>query len=191
MNTNNGSHPQDSKPINPTFHHSHNIIQSLKAKADAKRSRSEVMADWITETFGSMVFLIANMVWFALWVILNSGVIPSFTPFDPFPFGLLTTIVSLEAILLAIFVLISQNRASKIADLREEVDLHVDIVTEEELTKLLQMVNLLCQKQGIDMSKDADLQTMLQPTNLRKIEETLEQEVIGHKPHVPSPESQP
>jgi uncharacterized membrane protein len=157
---------------------SRKLIQSVKAKADAKRTRSERMADWLTEKFGSMTFLLLNAAWFTVWIILNSGVIPSIRPFDPFPFTFLTMVVSLEAIGLAIVVLMSQNRASKIADLREEVDLQVDTTTEAELTKLLYMVHLLLDKNGIDLSDDEELKEMLQPTDLDKLEEVLEGQVM-------------
>jgi uncharacterized membrane protein len=170
------------KNLQERLHYSRRIIRSLKAKADARRSRAEKIADWLTENFGSMPFLVINFLWFSIWIVINVGLIPGIKPFDPFPFGLLTTIVSLEAIGLAIIVLISQNRAAKIADLREEVDLQVDIITEEEITKLIQMVKLLLEKQGIDLSDDEDLPAMLKPTNVRKIETALEQQVVDqHK----------
>jgi len=157
---------------------SRRIIQSLKAKADAKRTFAEIIADWMTARLGSIYFLIANGVWFTLWIIINVGSVSWITPFDPFPFGLLTTIVSLEAIILAIFVLISQNRASQIDDLREEIDLQVDIITEQELTKLMKMTKTLMGKNGIDVSKDEELQAMLKPANVGKIEKILEKQVL-------------
>jgi uncharacterized membrane protein len=157
---------------------SRKLIQSVKAKADAKRTRSERMADWLTEKFGSMTFLLLNFAWFTIWIILNTGMIAGIQPFDPFPFTFLTMIVSLEAIGLAIVVLMSQNRAAKIAELREEVDLQVDTTTEAELTKLLGMVKLLLEKQGIDFEEDEELKEMLQPTDLDKLEEVLEGQVM-------------
>jgi len=89
----------------------------------------------------------------------------------------LTTIVSLEAIILSIFVLISQNRGSKIDDLREEIDLQVDIITESEVTKLLLLVVRLLQKNGVDISSDKELEEMLKPINEAKIEKSLEKQV--------------
>ncbi len=91
--------------------------------------------------------------------------------------------VSLEAIFLAIIVLISQNRAGLTADLRQEVDLNVDVRTEAEITKLLEMVTLLLKKSGVDVSQDEVLEDMLQPTDLDKIEEALEQQVSGNASH--------
>ena len=105
------------------------IFRSIKAKADAKRTVMERTADWMTSSFGSMTFLSLNVSLFIVWIFVNTGQIGSITPFDPFPFSLLTTIVSLEAIILAIFVLISQNRNSKVDDLREETHLQINLIS--------------------------------------------------------------
>lgn len=158
---------------------SKHIIKALKADADAERTRAEKFADWITTKLGSMTFLVVNVIWFVVWITINAGVIPGVQPFDPFPFSLLTMIVSLEAIALAIIVLISQNRAGQVADLREEVDLQVDIITESEITKVLWIVAQLAEKNGIDLSSDPDLHEMLKPTDTSRIEKTLHEQVIS------------
>jgi uncharacterized membrane protein len=155
------------------------IIQSLKARQDEKRTRAEKIADVMTEICGSIGFLMANIIWFAIWIVINLGLIPGVVAFDPFPFGLLTMIVSLEAIILAIFVLISQNRSSKIADLREEIDLQVDMLTEREITKLMQVVCAIADKVGVDLEADEELQQMLAPAPMNKIEKALEKQVLG------------
>ncbi len=164
--------------IKPQLYSSRRIVKSLKAKADAKRTKFEVLADKLTSLFGSIHFLTLNILIFLVWISINIGVIPTVSPFDPFPFGLLTTIVSLEAIILAILVLISQNRASQVDDLREEIDLQVDIITEQELTKLIHMTSILMEKNGIDLSRDKELQEMIKPTNVDKIEKILERQVL-------------
>jgi uncharacterized membrane protein len=86
------------------------IIHSYKARSDERRTLWERVADTSTAMFGSVTFLSLNTVWFTVWILLNTGVFGN-QAFDPFPFGFLTMIVSLEAIFLAIIVLISQNRA--------------------------------------------------------------------------------
>lgn len=152
-------------------------IKSVKGRADQRRRLSERIADKLTLAFGSMAFLILNIVWFVVWITINVGLIPGIEPFDPFPFSFLTMVVSLEAIALAIIVLMSQNRAAKIADLREEVDLEIDRMAEAELTKVLQLVSLIAERQGHDLSGDHELQEMVQPSDHEKIERALEQEV--------------
>lgn len=153
------------------------VIKSFEAQANRNRSISEKIADTLTARLGSMLFLGANAMWFFFWIVINTGLIPSMKPFDPFPFGLLTMIVSLEAIFLAIIVLISQNRAAKIDDLREEFDLQINTIAEEEVTKIIGLLVLLLKKNGVDVSKDPDLIQMLKPTDTRKIEKSLEKQV--------------
>jgi uncharacterized membrane protein len=135
------------------------------------------MADWMTNAAGSNLFLILNAVWFLAWTLWNTHLIPGIEPFDAFPFGLLTTIVSLEAILLSIFVLMAQNRSARIDQLRQEIDLQVNLIAEDELTKLLCLVSKIAEKQGIDVAGDRDLQAMLAPTNVEKIERVLQRQL--------------
>ena len=98
-------------------------IQSLKKKINLRRKPAEKIADFMTNAFGTVLFLVINAAWFILWIGVNVGLIPGLPVFDPFPFGLLTMIVSLEAIFLSVIVLISQNRQAQIAELREEIEL--------------------------------------------------------------------
>lgn len=126
--------------------------KTLKARANAKRGFAARRADQMTAGFGSMPFLAVNCAWSAVWIVVNLGFVPAARALDPFPFGLLTMIVSLEAIILAIVVLISQNRAPRIADLREEVALQVEEVGERETTKLLLLVVRLLEEQDVDLS---------------------------------------
>jgi len=157
----------------------HELYHSLKAKADARRSFAERLADGIMERLGSLIFLVINLVLYFLWVVINVEIIPGLKPIDPFPFGLMTMFASLEALIITIVVLVSQNRASKVADLRQEVDLQMIVKTEAELTKLMEMVKALLDKHEINVSEDYILQEMLQPTDVQEIEKILEEEVLG------------
>ena len=168
----------DKKVLQLEQHYSNSIqlVKSLKGKADKRRSPAEKISDWLNSHFGSVWFLVANVIWFTGWISINLGFVPGVAPFDPFPFGLLTMIVSLEAIILSIFVLMSQNRAAKVDDLREELDLEIDIITEQEITKVLELLSKIAHKQGINVKDDQILQEMLQPTDKDKIELAMEQE---------------
>lgn len=154
------------------------IFRRIKAQADAKRTLTEKMADWMTAKFGSNTFLLLNLLLFAGWILVNTGKIKIIPAFDPFPFNLLTTIVSLEAIMLAIFVLISQNRTAKVDELREETHLQLNIISEREITKLIKMMALLLEKHGIDLSQDPELHKMLRPVSEEEIEKRLEKEIL-------------
>jgi uncharacterized membrane protein len=87
-------------------------------------SRSDRIADAMTRFSGSMTFVVLHAVWFAIWIVLNLA-LPA--PFDPFPFGLLTLVVSLEAIFLSTFVLISQNRQGAKQAVRSRIEFETDI----------------------------------------------------------------
>ena len=152
------------------------IITSFEAKANENRNLSEKIADTITARLGSMTFLAINGVWFLAWVLINTSIIPYIPVFDPFPFGLLTMTVSLEAIFLAVVVLISQNRAAKVDDLREETELQINTIAEEEITKIIKLQILFLKKNGIDVSQDLDLQEMLIPTDTDSIEQALKKQ---------------
>lgn len=155
------------------------VIKSIKAKADAKRSFTETLADWMTTSFGSITFLVINIIVFALWILINTNKISFISIFDPFPFSLLTTIVSLEAIILAIFVLISQNRSMKVDDLREEIHLQINIIAEKEITKVMKMLALLLEKQGIDILQDPELKRLLKPISEEELQRSLEKEIFN------------
>ena len=84
------------------------------------------VADQITAFSGSMAFVYLHVFWFALWIVGNVY----WWRFDPFPFGLLTLIVSLEAIFLSTFVLLSQNRETARSDMRAEIDFETNVLSE-------------------------------------------------------------
>ena len=152
------------------------VVRSLKAEADQKRTAAERFADWLTDYFGTVAFLAINALWFGVWMVINLGWVPGVKPFDPFPFGLLTMVVSLEAIILAIIVLISQNRASRIADLREEIDLQINTLAEAEVTKIIKLQMMLLKKSGVDVHNDPEIKNMLLPLSSSDIEHSLEEE---------------
>ena len=113
-----------------------------------------------------------HVIWFAAWIVINTGLV-GVPPFDPFPFGLLTLVVSLEAIFLTIFVLMAQSRESGVEELREEVSLQVVLRMEEEVTKTLQLVAGLYSRLGYSMGNDEDLIEMLGPLDADRIEKDL------------------
>jgi len=164
-------------PLSENIGKRQKTVKSIKSKAAEKRSLIEILADRTTDLLGSTPFLIANILIFIVWIVINTGLIPGVKPFDKFPFPLLTTSVSLEAIILAILVLSSQNRASKVADLREEVQLQVNVLTEEENTRMLWMLVLLLKKNGIPIPEDQRLQEMLRETDVEKIEKSMKKQI--------------
>jgi uncharacterized membrane protein len=151
-------------------------IRGFHAKHDARRTAAEVIADKVTQFTGTVTFLLINAVWFFVWILVNLNLFPSIKAFDPFPFALLTMIVSLEAIFLSIFVLISQNRDAKIADLRQEIDLQINMISEEEITKIMQMLAAIYKKVEKKEERDPEILEMMKPLNIDEIEKRLETE---------------
>ncbi|HEV2765637.1 MAG TPA: DUF1003 domain-containing protein [Pyrinomonadaceae bacterium] len=123
-------------------------ITEVQRQEDGRRSPLDRVADGITKFSGSMTFVILHVIWFGVWVLLNVGLVrlPRVSEFDPFPFGLLTMIVSLEAIFLSTFVLISQNRMARLSEQRAELDLHVNLLAEQKATKALELLDQITEQ---------------------------------------------
>ena len=158
-----------------------NAFQAIKAQHASRLTRLERFADVLTRVASSTPFLVGHLVWFGGWIAWNMGAF-GMRPFDPFPFGLLTMIVSLEAIFLSIFVLLAQGRESAIAELREEVTLQVNLRTEAEVTKVLQLLAGLYTRQGHRLGEDEELKQMLEPLDPTDIERELIEQIRASRP---------
>jgi uncharacterized membrane protein len=134
---------------------------------------SDRVASRITAFSGSMLYVWLHVAWFSIWILVNVAVI-FFEPFDSYPFGLLTMIVSLEAIFLSTFVLITQNRQAMVADRRAKVDLQVDMIAEREITKLIRMVTDIHDHLGMDHSHDQELEEMKKATHVEKLADAID-----------------
>jgi len=139
----------DGKRDDTSIEHNIQLIAELEEKALATRSVGEKIGDAASRLIGSMPFVLFHLVWFAAWIALNLGAIPGIKPFDEFPFGLLTLVVSLEAIFLSLFLLISQNRMTRQADKRSHLDLQINLLAEAETTKILRMLEQIAGKVGV------------------------------------------
>jgi len=151
---------------------------AIKAQHAAERGATEALADALTDVAGSTPFLLVHLAWFAIWIPWNVGWL-GLKPFDPYPFGFLTMVVSLEAIFLTIFVLMAQKRESAIAELREELALQVNLRIEEESTKTLQLVAGLYTRLGHRVAEDAELADMMQPLDVAGLERQLSDQIAA------------
>ncbi len=149
---------------------------AIKAQHAADRTVMQTLADRLNELASSPRFLAIHALWFGTWILWNTGAL-RLEPFDPYPFGFLTLIVSLEAIFLSIFILMAQKRESAIAELREELGLQVNLRIEEEVTKTLQLLAGLYRRLGFSMSDDAELRDMILPLDPSRIERELLQQI--------------
>jgi len=149
-------------------------IARLEHAAIEQRGLGERMSDAFTRVMGSMAFVGVHVAGFLLWFSINLGLFPGIEPFDPFPFGILTLIVSAEGVLLAIFVLISQNRASRLANQRAHLNLQISLLAEQESTKLLQKLQTIADHLGIqETAEDHEAQRLSQSTHLEVLAEEL------------------
>jgi len=163
------------------LHERRERIKSFKAKMDSERNFADKIADFMTDSFGTVWFFSVNALCFGIWMLINTGFIPGLPVFDPFPYGLLTMVVSLEAIFLSVIVLISQNRAARVAELREEIDLQVNVKAEQEITKLLIILDRIHDHLGLPPEDDEELVMMKQKTDLDEIEKEIVQEMNENK----------
>ena len=117
------------------------VIKRWEREALHNRSRAEQIAERVTRDAASGAVLLFHAIWFASWLLANTGMLPGVRPFDPFPYPLLTLVVSLEAIVLTLFVLSSQNRLSQQADKRAHLDLQINLLAEQEMTIVLRLLH--------------------------------------------------
>ena len=161
-------HEKDNPALNKVIEKNIRTIIHLRTKAARERSLQGRIADAITSFSGRMIFAYVHIIWFGVWILLNTGRF-SMQVFDPFPYGLLTMVVSLEAIFLSTFVLISQNRLGEETERRADLDLHIGLLTEHELTRVLQMLDAIQDKLGIvdhENSELADLEMETKPEDV-------------------------
>ncbi|HXL22871.1 MAG TPA: DUF1003 domain-containing protein [Candidatus Dormibacteraeota bacterium] len=150
-------------------------IAKLEEEALGRRTRTERDSDAIVKFIGSPKFLLLHVILVLAWSLANLNLIPHLKAFDPFPFGILALFVSSESVFLTIFVLISQNRMARQAERRSHLDLQVGMLTEQELTMMLQLLQKLCQHSGVDIaSTKLQVQGFSETTDVQKLASELE-----------------
>ena len=159
---------------NPTQYNI-DAIARLEHEAIGRRTLTERVGDVITKLVGNLGFLIAQLILISGWGFLNLHLIPGLKPFDPFPFGVLALVVSSESVFLTIFVLISQSRMARQSERRAHLDLQVGMLSEQELTTILQMLQTLCQHMGVNVdSSKQEVQSFSKTTDVSKLASELE-----------------
>ena len=148
-------------------------ILQLEEAAKNQRSRSELIAEGIARFCGSMRFVWMHVAWFSAWVFFN--LMPGMKHIDPFPFTFLTLVVSLEAIFLSTFILISQNHDTQISERRNHLDLQINLLSEQENTKMIEMLTAIAEKVGADVRHDPHLEQLRQQTQPERLAEQIEQ----------------
>lgn len=154
-----GTHPAHvgrvSDPVNVPAAENIRTIAELERQSSREKSWDVRVSERISEFVGSLKFVGLHVLWFTAWASWNA-LGPEAWRFDPYPYGLLTFIVSLEGVLVATFVLITQNRMARDAERRAHLNLQVDLLAEQELTVLLRLLRQVAERLDLPPESVAD-----------------------------------
>jgi len=151
-------------------------VEAIKAWELAtlqSRSRIEQIGDWVAGTAASGPVLLAHVLCFVGWIVVNAGWVPGVRPFDPFPFPFLTISVALEAIFLTLFVLASQNRLTRQSERRSHLNLQIDLLAEREMTAVLRLLR--------DIASHLDVKTSVTAEQLRELVKKTDVHKLTHR----------
>ena len=154
-------------------------VSRLEEAAREQRSRTDRIAEVIAGFCGRMTFVWVHVIWFGGWIIFNLA--PGTRHIDPFPFTFLTLVVSLEAIFLSTFILISQNHDSKISEKRNHLDLQINLLSEQENTQMLTMLKQIAFKVGADIAGDSHASVLEQTTKPENLIQQIEETGVSNK----------
>lgn len=153
-------------------------MRKLDDLAVAHRTASDRVAEFVARFCGSIVFVWIHAAIFSAWILWNA--LPGLPHFDPYPFTFLTLCVSLEAIFLSSFILISQNYEMRLTERRSQLDLQINLLAEQENTKMLQLLDRMAQKMGLYHQDDPEIEVLEQATRpetlARQIDEALRED---------------
>ncbi len=154
------------------------LVAKLEEKFQQQRTASSRMADAIAAFCGSMAFVVSHVVILVVYFAINSGLLRGVPVFDPWPYMLLSLVVSIEAIFLSTFVLMSQNRMGKRADSRAHLGLQINLLAEKEMTLVLQMLEAIGGRLGIqDKFHQSRLAELSSETPVERLAEELEDKI--------------
>ena len=149
--------PPGPKDLSSSLRRNIHALSERRRQEMESASRQEKVAHAITRFAGSMVFAYIHLVIYGVWILVNLDMVPGWKSIDP-SFGLLGTSASVEAIFLATFVLVSQNRTEAAADKRADLDLHISLLTEHELTKVAKLLGEIALKLEVGAEAGAELE---------------------------------
>jgi uncharacterized membrane protein len=142
-------------------------IARIEAEQHASRGLADSIGHYVSRFAGSLWFLALHALWFGGWIIANTQ---TARPFDPFPFTFLTFLLSLEAIFLSSFILLGQRHSESMASRRAALDLQINLLAEEEMTKTLAGIAAIARRMGIsEISDDPENQDMIRKTDVETL----------------------
>ncbi len=165
------------KPL-PTAVENIDAIAQLEHRFLKERTPIDRVGDAVGSFVGTMTFVVLHILLFTFWILSNLNLIPGIRAYDPFPFLLLSMAVSLEGVLLTTFVLMKQNRMSKRAEQRNQLNLQIDMLSEREITKMLQMLTEVCRHMGLHQTaEEPEVRQLSQKTAVDLLAEELKKRI--------------
>jgi uncharacterized membrane protein len=165
-------------------------IAQLEQEFLRQRSAVSCFSDRMTNLIASPIFLTAHLLWFVAWILVNTLGNLGIVHFDPYPFCLLALCLASETILLTTFVLMSQKRQTRSADQWAHVGLQIGLLAEQETTKMLQLLQSMCNQLGLkSLARDKELKEMIQTTPIVAIVQELEKAREGNEAADPETKS--
>jgi uncharacterized membrane protein len=156
------------------------IIAKHEEEFLARRTKSERVGDLLGSFVGSLGFIAFHVAAFTAWILVNTLPIGNFSHFDPAPFPLLDTAVAIEAIFLASFIVMRQSRLSRRSDEREHLMLQVLILTEKEVTAVLNLQRQVAVKVGLPaVISDAEMTQLSKDTSIDEVAQTIRESITS------------
>ena len=156
-------------------------IARMEEGYNQQRSLADRFADVIGDFSGSMAFVLIHVFAYGVWILANLGILPLLPRFDPFPFMLLSVLVGIEAIFLATFVLMKQNRMSRRAEERAHLDLQVNLLAETEMTQVLQILHRIAERLDIPCDP-SQIEELLEETSVEAVAAELQKAIDPASP---------
>jgi len=165
----------------PTHVQEHiDTIARHEQEFQAKRSKADRIGDAVAGFAGIISFVIVHLLIFAIWMFVNIAHLSAVPHFDPSPFPLLDTVVALEAILLASFILMRQSGLAKRAGEREHLMLQILLLTEREVSVIVKINQHIAERLGLpDISSDREIREMAKPTSIDNVAQTIQENLAG------------
>jgi uncharacterized membrane protein len=161
--------------VAPTAKRNIAAIAQLEQQVLSQRSKAEHVGGAVARFFGSLRFILVEFLFVAAWVAVNTGMIAGKSPFDPYPFPLLSLIVGVEFIFLTTFVLVNQKHQMRRAEQWSHLHLQISMLTEQEVTKSMQMLRSICEELALDkLTGDAEMSELAENTAISALANEIE-----------------
>jgi uncharacterized membrane protein len=174
--------PQPQPGLTPVLERNIRSLDLRRTREEARASLEERIAQVITDFSGSMKFVYLLVAIFGCWIVGNLGIVPGLSPWDP-SFVVLAMVASVEAIFLSTFVLITQNRISRVAEKRADLDLQISLLAEHEITKIAELLAAVADRMGVESARSSEIDEIKQDVApevvLDKIEATAKSDSSG------------